>query len=184
MPIGLSSDGTQRGGKQLGAGRPPGGKFTAERAAIYRERRAVLVKYRRENCPPAILYAIALVASLVPLSQVAERCNTTESRLRRWLKAYPVELAAAEARIESSASHALEHLQPLAVKALTEALLSESPSRQEWAAGVVLKYRWPTAQTVPGGLIINATYVDYHPTEPEPVQQVPRTIEHEPSSNS
>ena len=184
MPIGQSSDGTQRGGKQPHAGRKPGSPFTRETALMYQQRATEAARFRRENPPPAILAALLLVASLVPLSKVAEQTGTKVATLRSWVKRYPAQLAAAEATLMGSAQQALSHLQPLAVKALTAALLSESPSRQEWAAGVVLKYRWPTAQTVPGGLVINATYVDYHPADPEPVPHIPLTIEHELSSNS
>ena len=173
-PQPLASDGTLRGQKQPGAGRAPGGRFTRAQALEYGKRRSELAQFDRENCPPAILYAIALMASLIPVPEVSQQTGITIPRLRGWLRRYPAEVAAAESAIRSSANAALEHLQPLAVKALTAALLSETPSRQQWGAEMVAKYRWPRDTHVPGGLQIEFHYESYVPEGPSSV----RVIEH------
>lgn len=177
--MGTSRDGTNRGGKQPGAGRNPGGRFTAASAAIGTAAAAAKARARQDSPPPAVQLACALRASSVPLPDIATRLSVTETRLRHWFRDFPALVQAAEVALRGSAQEALAHLQPTVVKVFSDGLVSESESRRLRAAEDVADYLWPRTGAVPGGLHVTINYGSYEaPGEPREPTTV-HVIEHE-----
>ena len=173
------ADGTQRGGRRIGAGNKVGNRFDAAQAAVMRKRATDKAAANRLNPPPHIETVLRLNLAGYGRTAICSKTGRPLMTVNNWIERYADWLATERATLLADARHAFEPYLEQTLKGFAEALASEDWAPRLRAMEHVSRRLWgPETHAQSGatvGVAVNISFGSYTADQQQPV-----TIEHQP----